>query len=113
MESYVVSTDSKCILCHVGEASGSWQLCGQCRANLAHRSANVKHVWPRSPAWGVCNRAISRPRSVKSTAAGVPAVRRSRIGVASRERTPRHNFRRILRNLFWVSPAGTDAQAHS
>jgi hypothetical protein len=38
MDSTIRAADL-CILCHDGQASGQWQLCDDCRARLAERSA--------------------------------------------------------------------------
>ena len=39
MDQFAISTDSKCIFCHMGEATGKWSLCDGCRSDLAQRSA--------------------------------------------------------------------------
>jgi uncharacterized protein YbaR (Trm112 family) len=36
MSEYVILTDDRCILCHEAPGEGAWQLCGECRSQLAN-----------------------------------------------------------------------------
>ena len=65
---FAILTDSTCIVCQSGAATGTWQLCPECRLRLPTDPPGDWRRWHRIIAWAVSGRVRYHPHLVASTA---------------------------------------------